>query len=445
MIKVVNYNQVMQKEIKEFIVSNMKKELDVMDRKIFSKITEDLSNIEENYISKGGELLFAYDMENKKIVGTIAVTTENGFSILKRFYVDKDYRNRKIGYLLYSKLEEIIIAKGVKRIYLTTGDELGSAHRFYERNGWKIEKDNPGIYLRDGAKLYKKNLTKPKSDANIDVCTKADILVEAIPHIRQFVGKIIVLKYGGNAMIDKVQRENVIKQIVLLKMLGIKVVLVHGGGVHIEEELKRKELEEEFDGELKVIYEKTSEETQKEIIGETNAEIVRLLELQYCKAIGISGNDNNAIKYKKNKKDINGLKEIKSIDKKLILNLLEKDYIPVISPIGVDCDGNLYNDVNADTIAAEIAIKLKAKKILLLTNIDGIIDKKGNVISLIKKEKIQELIDNGTIIDGMIPKVEACIKCLENGVERTHILNGSKRNTIIYELLSDHGIGTMIV
>lgn len=442
MIKVVNYNQVMQKEIKEFIVSNMKKELDVMDRKIFSKITEDLSNIEENYISKGGELLFAYDMQNKKIVGTIAVTTENGFSILKRFYVDKDYRNRKIGYLLYSKLEEIIIAKGVKRIYLTTGDELGSAHRFYERNGWKIEKDNPGIFLRDGAKLYKKNLAKTKSDENVDVCTKADILVEAIPHIRQFVGKIMVLKYGGNAMIDKVQRENVIKQIVLLKMLGIKVVVVHGGGVHIEEEIKKKEIEEEFDGKLKVVYEKTPEQ---EVLGETNAEIVKLLELQYCKAIGMSGNDNNAIKYKKSKKDSNGIQELKSIDKKSILNLIDNDYIPVISPIGVDCDGNLYNDVNADTIAAEIAIKLKAKKILLLTNIDGIIDKKGNVISLIKKEKIQELINDGTIVDGMIPKVEACIRCLENGVERTHILNGSKRNTIIYELLSDKGIGTMIV
>lgn len=272
----------------------------------------------------------------------------------------------------------------------------------------------------------------------------ADILVEAIPYVKKFVGKIIVIKYGGNAMIDEIQKDNVIKQITLLKMLGIKVVLVHGGGPDIEEELKTKNIKSEFKNGLRVTDQETMDVVRMVLVGKTNTEIVNMLNMQLCNAIGISGIDGNVIKCRKSSKDIGYVGEIEKINNDLIFDLLEKDYIPVISPIGTDDDGNFFN-INADTVASEIAISLKSHKIILLTNIDGIMDKDNNLISIIDKKNIEHLINNGTISGGMIPKVQACVQCLNNGVDRTHILNGSKKNTILYELLTDDGIGTMII
>lgn len=445
MIKIFNYNEIMQNEIKEFIVNNMVGSLQVLDDETFKNITHDLENIKENYLDAGGELFFAYDIENNKIVGTIAFKYENDLAILKRFYVDENYRNKKIGYLLYYEMEKELRNKNINKIYLTSGKELLNAHKFYEKNGWVLEDNNPGIYVRDGADLFIKNIEGSKEmSKSSEILKQADILIEAIPYIKEYVGKIMVIKYGGNAMIDISQKENVIKQVALLKMLGIKVVLVHGGGPDINEELKLKNIESKFENGLRITDECTMDIVKTTLIGKTNSEIVKLLNIQDCNAIGLSGIDNSFIKCVKYDEKMGFVGKIESIDTNLILTLLEKNYVPVISPIGVDAKGNYYN-INADTLASEIAIALKAKKIIFLTNIDGILDKDGNVMSLIKKEKVDEFIGNKIITNGMIPKVQACVNSLICGVERTHILNGSKQNTILYELLSDSGIGTMII
>ena len=245
-------------------------------------------------------------------------------------------------------------------------------------------------------------------------------------------------------MIDEIQKDNVIKQITLLKMLGIKVVLIHGGGPDIEEELKSKKIKSNFKNGLRVTDKDTMDIVKMVLIGKTNTEMVNMLNIQSCNAIGLSGVDGNIIKCKMSDKNIGYVGEIETINNKLIFDLLDKDYIPVISPIGTDENGEFYN-INADTVASEIAISLKCKKIILLTNIDGIMDSNKKTISLIDKKQIKELIDEGIIVGGMIPKVQACVNCLNNGIERAHILNGSKKNTILYELLTDDGIGTMII
>lgn len=443
MIKVLNYNQIMQQEVEEFIVDSIKNELDI-GKEVFNILTWDLKDIEKNYIATGGSLLFAYDTDNKKIVGTVAIKFENDVALLKRFYVDKNYRKKKIGYLLYKNIEEQIINKRINRIYLTTGINLKDAHRFYEKNGWMKEKLNPGIYVREEADLYKKEMRGKFMKKEKDILKQADILVEAIPYIQEYNGEIIVVKYGGNAMEDNKKKENVMKQITLLKMLGIKVVLVHGGGPDIEAELKSKNIDTKFENGLRVTDKESVEIIKMVLIGKTNSEIVKILNMQNCNAVGLSGLDSNLIKCSMLDSKIGYVGKIEEVDTKLIIKLLEENYTPVISPIGTDDNGNIYN-INADTAASEIAIALKAKKMVFLTDIDGLLDKDKNLISLIEKEKIQSLIDDGTINGGMIPKILSCKNCIENGVEKVHILNGTKENTLIYELLSDSGIGTMIL
>lgn len=156
MIIVLNYNKQMQNKMKEFILRNIRNELSITNKKIFNEITKDLENIYENYIKNGGEMLYAYDIDQNKIVGTIGMKIENNIAILKRFYVDRKYRNQKVGYLLYLELEKKIFEKELKEIYLTSGKELENAHKFYKRNGWILENNNPGIFVREGAFLYKK-------------------------------------------------------------------------------------------------------------------------------------------------------------------------------------------------------------------------------------------------------------------------------------------------
>lgn len=445
MIKIFNYNKIMQNEIEEFILNSMNKELNIEEYKTFQNITKDLKDIDKNYIDTGGKMLFAYDTQTKQIVGTIAIKFENNIAVLKRFYVHEKYRKKKIGYLLYLEIEKTIRKLNINQIYLTSGKELENAHRFYERNGWKKEKTNPGIYVREGADLLKKEIGgNEKMKKTDDILDKAEVLIEAIPYVKEYLGKIIVIKYGGNAMKNEEQKENIAKQITLLKMLGIKVVLVHGGGPDIEEELKIKNIESKFEKGLRVTDEKTIDIVKTVLIGKTNAEIVKLLNLQNCDAIGLSGIDGKLISCEKLDEKMGFVGKISKIKKELILSMLDNNYIPVISPIGVDENGNCYN-INADIAASEIAIAIKAKKILFLTNIDGLLNRNKELISLIEKEKIDSLIEDGTIIGGMIPKIKACQKCLENGVERTHILNGTKKNTILYEIFSDNGIGTMII
>ena len=445
MIKVYNYNPTMQKEIKEFIINNMNKTLNVKDKETLEKITIDLENIYENYIESGGELLFAFEDNIKSIVGTIAIKYENNIAILKRFYVDEKYRNRKVGFLLYYELEKIIKKKNINKIYLTSGKELEGAHKFYEKNGWIKEENNPGIFVREGANLYKKEMKESvEMNKSSEVLKQAEILIEAIPYITEYVGEIMVIKYGGNAMVDENQKSNVVKQISLLKMLGIKVVLVHGGGPDIESDLKIKQIDSKFENGLRVTDKNTMDIVKMVLIGKTNSELVNLLNVHNCNAVGISGIDNSFIKCSMKDEKLGYVGKVEKVDTKIITDLLEKNYVPVISTIGVDKKGNYYN-INADTVASEVAIALNAKKVIFLTNIDGLMDKNKKIISVLNSQKIDELISNGTISGGMIPKVKACQNCLENGVEKTHILNGSVKNTIIYEILSDNGIGTMII
>ena len=244
MIKIYKYNKLLQDEVESFIKSNIKKEITNIDKNSLIHITKDLEDIDKNYIENGGELLLAYDVKENKIVGTIAITYENEVCMLKRFYVDKDYRSQKIGLILYAQLDKVIKEKHIEKIYLTSGNNLENAHKFYEKNGWEESKENPGIFLRKGAKLFTKEVKEEEIVSTPkDVLKQAEILIEAIPYIKEYVGKIMVLKYGGNAMIDVSKKENIAKQVALLKMLGIKVVLVHGGGPDIKEELNAKNIE----------------------------------------------------------------------------------------------------------------------------------------------------------------------------------------------------------
>lgn len=410
MIKIFRYNSSMQEDVANFITQNMSSELKVQDSKTFEKIVGDLKDIHHNYIESGGELLFAFDIERKEIAGTIAVRYENDLAILKRFYVSPKYRSQKIGLELYLNLEKVMEEKGINKVYLTTGKELQNAHKFYEKNGWKKELDNPGIFCRSGADLYKKEIILRGSDKMDDILSQADILVEAIPYIKEFVGKIIVIKCGTNAITNDEQKENVVRQIALLKMIGMKVVLVHGSDNTVIDNLL------------------------------LNKELTKMLNAHDCKAIGMSGIDDDTIKCI-NTDD--GYK-VDRINPELLNDLIERNYIPVIASMCID-ENKDYCIVDSDIAASAIAIELMAKKIIFLTDTNGLMDKNNALISVITHEKLAELVEDGTISGGMIPKVQSCIKCLENGVERTHILNGTKKNTLLYELLSKNGIGTMIV
>lgn len=244
-------------------------------------------------------------------------------------------------------------------------------------------------------------------------------------------------------MINEIQKQNIIKQIIRLKKSGLNVVIVHGGGPDIDEELKLKNIQVEYKNGLRVTTKETLEIVKMVLIGKINAEIVNQINQKSCKAIGLSGIDGNIIKCTPSEKCIGYVGNIKKIDNSLILDLLEKDYIPVISPIGTDENGEFYN-INADTVASEIAISLKSKKIIMLTNIDGIMDKDKNLISTINIKKINELINDGTIFGGMIPKVEACINCLKNGIEQAHIINGLNEYINLSESCGNKINGTML-
>lgn len=244
-------------------------------------------------------------------------------------------------------------------------------------------------------------------------------------------------------MISELQKQNIINQIIFMKKSGLKVVVVHGGGPDIDEELKAKNIKTQYKNGLRVTTKETLEIVKMVLIGKINTEIVNMINQKSCSAIGLSGIDGSIIKCTPNLNHIGYVGNIKSINNSLILDLLEKDYIPVISPIGTDENGEFYN-INADIVASQIAISLKSKKIIMLTNIDGIMDKNKNLISTINIKKASELINDGTIFGGMIPKVEACINCLKNGVEKVYIINGLNKNMNLLETSNNKIIGTIL-
>ena len=287
---------------------------------------------------------------------------------------------------------------------------------------------------------------------------KAAILVEALPYIQEFYGKTIVVKYGGNAMINENLKEKVMQDIALMKYVGIRPVVVHGGGPEITGFLKKVGKESNFVSGLRVTDEETVEIAEMVLDGKINSEIVTLLNSRGVRAVGLSGKDAGLIRAKKKlatvyegddkkKVDIGYVGTVEEVDIRILNDLLNQDYVPVIAPIGVGEHGESYN-INADYVAAEIAGALHASKLLLLTDIEGIykdFEDKDTFISTMTLAEAKEYIKTGVISGGMIPKTEACIKALEIGARKTHIIDGRLPHAIILEIFTSKGIGTQVI
>jgi acetylglutamate kinase len=287
---------------------------------------------------------------------------------------------------------------------------------------------------------------------------KAEILIEAVPYIRTYHGKTFVIKYGGNAMINEDLKRGVMQDIVLLKFLGVNPVVIHGGGPEITQMLNRIGKKSEFVQGLRVTDAETMEIVQMVLVGKLNKEIVSKLNLIGGKAVGLSGQDANLLiarktaptmpaEFRGEVPDIGYVGEVVQINTTILEQLITQNYIPVVSSIGVGADGQSYN-INADTAAGELAAALKAEKLIMLTDVEGIFEDyqdKSSLISALQIERAYQMINNGKIEGGMIPKVEACITALKGGVNRTHIIDGRQLHSMLLEILTDKGIGTMVV
>lgn len=290
---------------------------------------------------------------------------------------------------------------------------------------------------------------------------KAEVLIESLPYIKSFQGKYFVIKYGGAAMEDPNMQKDIIHDMILLKFIGIKPVIVHGGGKEINKYLEKMNLSSRFVNGLRITEKDTMDVVEMVLRGKINTKIVSLINLYGGKGVGISGKDSDIIlarkklpvsdfdsKNKKEEKvDLGFVGEIEKIDSSLIVSLCDMGYIPVISPIGVGLDGESYN-INADEVASEIAQSLKAEKLIMLTDVDGIYevqDKPSTKITTLTITKAEQLIEKSEISGGMIPKVNACINAISNGVNRTHIIDGTQKHSILIEVFTDRGIGTMVV
>lgn len=280
---------------------------------------------------------------------------------------------------------------------------------------------------------------------NISNSDRAEILVQALPYIKKYTGKIVVIKYGGNAMINEDLKNSVMSDIILLTLVGVKVVLVHGGGPEITEMLGRVGLESRFVNGLRVTDKDTVDIVQMVLAGKVNKSLVNLIERKGGKAMGLSGIDGHMLRAEAKNPELGFVGEISKVNAEPILDVLEKGYIPVVSTLGCDRQGNVYN-VNADTAAAKIAGALAAESLISLTDISGILRDMNDPASLISHIEIEEaktLIDQGVISGGMIPKVECCTNAIEWGVRKVFIIDGRVEHAILIETLTDEGLGTM--
>ena len=281
----------------------------------------------------------------------------------------------------------------------------------------------------------------------MDKQEQAEFLIEAMPYIKKYFNKILVVKYGGNAMIDDKLKSSVMRDLVVLNLLGIKVVLVHGGGPEISDTIKKMGMETKFVDGLRYTDEQTAEVVRMVLAGKENKSLTDLICKNSGKAIGISGQDGHMLKCEMQDEKLGYVGKITDINTQLIVDMLSLGYVPVISTVGYDDEGNIYN-VNADTAAAAIAGALKAESLILMTDIRGLLEDKNDPESLIKKVYVSDipaLIKQGIISGGMIPKIECCKDVIRRGVKKAVIIDGRVCHSILIELLSDEGSGTMFM
>jgi acetylglutamate kinase len=282
---------------------------------------------------------------------------------------------------------------------------------------------------------------------------KAKILAEALPYIRRFHGKTIVIKYGGNAMTDEKLKNSFAHDVVLLKLVGINPVVVHGGGPQIDDLLKQLGKKGEFVQGMRVTDAETMDVVEMVLGGQVNAEIVNLVNQHGGRAVGLTGKDGGLIRAKKmlvrsngdsdELIDIGQVGEVDTIDPEIVHHLLTHDFIPVIAPLGVGKKGETYN-INADLVAGKVAEILKAEKLIVLTNTPGVLDKNGNLLTGLSSKKVDELFANGTISGGMLPKISSALDAVKNGVNTCHIIDGRVEHALLLEVLTDEGVGTLI-
>ena len=276
---------------------------------------------------------------------------------------------------------------------------------------------------------------------------KADVLIEAMPYIEKYQNKILVIKYGGNAMIGDEARIEVMRDLIMLRCVGVKVVLVHGGGPEISETLTRMGVESKFIDGLRYTDEETAEVVRMVLAGKVNKALVHILESFGGKAVGLSGIDGGMLLCEKQDEKLGFVGKIVKTNPQLILDCLDKGYMPVISTVGYDDEGNIYN-INADSAASSIAGALMAESLILMTDVKGLLSDKNDENSLIKKvcvSDIESLVREGIISGGMIPKINCCKEAIRRGVKRVFITDGRVKHSILLELLSDEGMGTMFV
>ena len=284
----------------------------------------------------------------------------------------------------------------------------------------------------------------------------AQVLSEALPYIQRYIGKTIVVKYGGNAMIDEDLKQSFARDVVMMKLVGMNPVVVHGGGPQIGNLLERLNIESHFVNGMRVTDTQTMDVVEMVLGGSVNKEIVNLINQHGGKAIGLTGKDGKLIEATKlvvtNKTpemeaseiiDIGHVGEVKSVNTDVINMLCNSDFIPVIAPVGVDDKGHAYN-INADLVAGKVAEVLKAEKLMLLTNTAGLLDKEGNLLTGLSTQQVDDLIADGTIYGGMLPKIGCALEAVKGGVKRAHIIDGRVAHATLLEIFTDTGVGTLI-
>jgi acetylglutamate kinase len=285
----------------------------------------------------------------------------------------------------------------------------------------------------------------------------AAVLIEALPYIRRFSNATIIVKYGGHAMVDQELKKNFALDIILMKAVGLNPVVVHGGGPQIGEFLKRLSIESEFVDGMRVTDKQTMDVVEMVLVGKVNKEIVALINQNGGQAVGLSGKDGQLITARKMKYlrakggdqppeiiDMGMVGEITAVNSRILMDIVNGQFIPIIAPVGGGNDGETYN-INADLVAGHLAASLGARKLVLLTDIEGVLDKDGDLISTLTMKESLKMIQDGTIQGGMIPKINCCLQAMKGGVKKAHIIDGRKIHAILLEIFTKGGIGTEII